>query len=59
RNREIALERLRERLAGALRVVPTRLATRPSRGERERRLEDKRRTGARKAERRRPPAEEG
>jgi ribosome-associated protein len=59
RNREIALERLRERLAGALRVAPTRRATRPSRGERERRLDDKRRTGARKAERRRPPAEEG
>ena len=55
RNREIALERLRERLAGALRVAPARRPTRPSRGERERRLEAKRRTGARKAERRRPP----
>ena len=55
RNRELALERLRERLAGALRVVPPRRETRPSRGARQRRLESKRRTGARKAERRRPP----
>jgi len=55
RNRELALERLRERLAGALRVVPPRRETRPSRGARQRRLESKRRAGARKAERRRPP----
>lgn len=59
RNRKIALERLRARLAGALHVAPTRRPTRPSRGQRERRLETKRRTGARKAERRRPPSEEG
>lgn len=59
RNREIALRRLRERLAGALQVSPARLPTRPSRGERERRLEAKRRAGARKAARRRPASEEG
>ena len=54
RNRELALERLRERLAGALRVPPERRPTRPSRAERERRLDDKRRRAGRKAERRRP-----
>ena len=54
RNRELALERLRERLAAAMRVAPTRRPTRPSRGQRERRLEAKRRTGARKAARRPP-----
>ena len=58
RNRELALERLRERLAGALHVAPARRSTRPSRGERERRLEAKRRTGERKAARRRPPRED-
>ena len=59
RNRETALERLRERLAGALRVDPARRPTRPSRAERDRRLEAKRRAGARKAARRRPASEEG
>ena len=58
RNRETALERLRERLAGALRMDPAR-PTRPSRAERDRRLEAKRRAGARKAARRRPASEEG
>ena len=57
RNRETALERLRERLAEALYVAPVRRSTRPSRGARERRLEGKRRTGERKAARRRPPSE--
>jgi len=57
RNRELALERLRERLAGALREDPERRPTRPTRGARRRRLEDKRRTGERKATRRRPPEE--
>ena len=55
RNRELALERLRERLADALREDPERRPTRPSRGARRRRLEAKRRTGERKAARRRPP----
>jgi ribosome-associated protein len=59
RNRELALERLRERLASALRVDPPRRETRPSRAERRRRLEAKRRAGARKAERRRPADDEG
>ena len=59
RNREMALERLRERLADALYVAPTRRSTRPSRAARKRRLEAKRRTGARKAERRRPPSQDG
>jgi len=58
RNRELALERLRERLAGALREDPERRPTRPSRGARRRRVEAKRRTGERKATRRRPPEEE-
>lgn len=55
RNRELALERLAEKLAAALRVPRTRRATKPSRASRERRLEDKRRTGERKRARRRPP----
>jgi ribosome-associated protein len=59
RNREMALERLRERLAGALREAPARHPTRPGRAARERRLEGKRRTGERKAQRRRPPGEDG
>ena len=57
RNRELALARLRERLAAALRVPPRRRATRPSAAERERRLADKRRASRRKRERR-PPAPE-
>ena len=57
RNRETALERLRERLAEALYVAPARRSTGPSRGARERRLEGKRRTGERKAARRRPSSE--
>ena len=51
RNRELALERLAERLAGALKVQPPRLRTRPTRASRERRLEAKRRQGQRKRER--------
>ena len=54
RNRELALERLRGRLAAALTVPRSRRATRPSRGARERRLESKRRTGEKKRARRRP-----
>jgi ribosome-associated protein len=59
RNRETALERLRDRLAEALYVAPPRRPTRPGRGAREGRLEAKRRTGARKAERRRPRSDDG
>ena len=54
RNREKALERLREKLAAALEVVPKRRATRPTRASRERRLEAKRRQSARKRDRRPP-----
>jgi len=43
RNRQIALERLGKRIAEGLRTERPRLPTAPSRGERERRLEDKRR----------------
>jgi ribosome-associated protein len=55
RNRELALERLRERLARALHVPRTRRATRPTRSSRVRREQSKRRQSQRKAERRRPP----
>jgi ribosome-associated protein len=54
RNRELALERLRVRLADGLRVEPPRVATRPSAGARARRLTDKRRQSARKRDRARP-----
>lgn len=54
RNRELALERLREKIEAGLRQPKARRATKPTRGARERRLEQKRRTSERKA-RRRPP----
>jgi ribosome-associated protein len=54
RNRELALERLRDRLAGALVVQRPRRPTRPTRAERERRLDAKRRQGERKRDRRPP-----
>jgi ribosome-associated protein len=57
RNRELALERLREKLAAALAVPKSRRATRPTRAARERRLEQKRRTSERKRARRRPPVD--
>ena len=57
RNRELALERLAERLALALRVPRARRATRPSAGAREKRLEAKREAGERKQARRRPSSE--
>ena len=55
RNRELALERLAEKIAEALRVQRHRRPTRPTRAARERRLEQKRRTGERKRGRHRPP----
>ena len=58
RNRELALERLRARLAAALRVQRARKATRPSRGATERRLDATRRTGERKQRRRRPGSDD-
>ncbi len=54
RNRELALERLRSRLAAALHVPRPRRATRPGRAARARRLEAKRRRGETKRARRRP-----
>jgi ribosome-associated protein len=57
RNRELALERLREKLAAGLVRPKPRRPTRPSRAARERRLEVKRRRSERKAQRR-PPSED-
>ncbi len=54
RNRELALERLRERLAVGLRRRKRRRPTKPPPAARERRLQEKRRTSERKRERRRP-----
>jgi len=57
RNRELALRRLAEKIAAALRVQRRRRPTRPSRAAKERRLEGKRRAGEKKRSRRRPPLE--
>jgi ribosome-associated protein len=57
RNRELALERLRDRLARALHVPRARRATRPTRASRVRREQAKRRQSQRKADRRRPASE--
>ncbi|HEX5927778.1 MAG TPA: alternative ribosome rescue aminoacyl-tRNA hydrolase ArfB [Solirubrobacterales bacterium] len=54
RNRELALRRLAEKIAAALRVPRRRRPTRPTRASRTRRLEQKRRMGERKRGRRRP-----
>jgi ribosome-associated protein len=58
RNRELALERLRERLAAGLVVPKRRRPTKPTRAAREKRLEAKRRASERKAARRRPSIDE-
>jgi ribosome-associated protein len=58
RNRELALERLAEKIADGLSVPPERRATRPTPASRERRLESKRRRGERKRARRRPGGED-
>jgi ribosome-associated protein len=58
RNRELALERLAEKLAGGLAVPRARRPTRPTRASKKRRLESKRRTGERKRARRRPAEED-
>src|SRR5207302_10476379 len=55
-NRELALERLAQRLRGALAVPRTRRETKPTAASRERRLAQKRR-GARRKRERRPPEE--
>lgn len=54
RNRELALQRLAEKLSAALKVPRRRRPTRPTRASRERRLEQKRRAAERKRTRRRP-----
>jgi len=58
RNRELALERLRDKLAAGLAVPRRRRHTRPSKAAKERRLESKRRASERKATRRRPSSDE-
>jgi ribosome-associated protein len=58
RNRELALERLRRRLAAALATRRPRQATRPTQAAVRRRLERKRRQSERKRQRRPPAAEE-
>lgn len=51
-NRSAALVRLRDRLQALSHVPRRRVATRPTRGSRERRLDEKRRTAERKSARR-------
>jgi ribosome-associated protein len=58
RNRELALARLRTRLAAALRVDAPRRATKPSRSSTQARLDAKRRHSSRKQGRRRPSADD-
>ncbi len=58
RNRELALERLRSRLAAALAVPRTRRATKPTAAARAERIESKRRRGELKRARRRPRTDE-
>jgi ribosome-associated protein len=54
RNRAIALDRMRQRLAAALVRPRPRRATKPSKGAERRRLEDKKRRGETKRDRNRP-----
>jgi ribosome-associated protein len=58
RNRELALQRLVEKIAAGLVVPRSRRPTKPSRAARRRRLERKRLVGERKRGRRRPAAED-
>jgi ribosome-associated protein len=58
RNRELALERLRQRLRAALAVPRPRRPTAPSTAARERRLAAKRRASQRKRARRPPGSED-
>ena len=57
-NRELALERLREKLAGALIVPKHRVATKPSKGAKKRRVETKRKRSDVKRTRQRPSGED-
>jgi len=58
RNRELALERLADRLAAALEVARPRHKTRPTATSRRKRVDSKRRRGETKRGRRRPSAED-
>jgi ribosome-associated protein len=58
RNRELALERIGRKLAGALHVEAPRRPTRPTPSAEERRLSEKRHASRRKQERRRPEPDE-
>jgi ribosome-associated protein len=58
RNRELALSRLAAKIATALRVRRRRRPTKPTRASRQRRLDQKRRAGERKRNRRRPAGDE-
>lgn len=57
RNRAIAEQRFADRLAAALHVERPRRPTKPSRGAKERRLQEKKRRSQTKAQRRRPPSD--
>jgi ribosome-associated protein len=57
RNRELALQRLAEKIAAGLEVQRTRRPSKPTRASRERRLEQKRRVSERKRTRRKPQAD--
>jgi ribosome-associated protein len=59
RNRELALERLGEKIAAGLAVPRRRRPTKPTQAARRRRLESKRRVAERKRTRRPPAAEDG
>jgi ribosome-associated protein len=58
RNRELALQRLAEKIAAGLRVPRRRRPTKPTRASRRRRLDQKRRTAQRKQARQRPMGED-
>jgi ribosome-associated protein len=58
RNRQLALERLAEKLAAALWRPPPRRPSAPTRASRNRRLEQKRRAAKRKQTRRRPAVDD-
>jgi ribosome-associated protein len=58
RNRELALERLADRLAHALEVARPRVKTRPTAASRRKRVESKRRRSETKRARRRPAADD-
>lgn len=58
RNRELALQRLAEKIAAGLVVPRSRRPTKPSRAARRRRLDRKRQVGERKRARRRPAGED-